>query len=283
VTNRGAGRVSTFATDADRVEFGRLLGVAHERFEVSALAYCLMGNHFHLVLDAPDGGLSPFMQLVSSVYTRHVNERHGGDGPLFRGRFFSRPLLSHAYLVNAVRYVHRNPIDLGFAGRLDEYRWSSHRTYLGMRRPPAWLDPRPVLDLFPTVESFRNFVGDETDTIRRDVTDALAVVGAVAPADWLSAVEHVVDEVADVLPSTARGVARTVAVLGLDHLPPTSATALSERLRFASQHNESRARQRARQLADERPTYRRLLHRALELTSAVNVVSDVTLPMQRHV
>ncbi|WP_395159643.1 transposase [Ilumatobacter sp.] len=74
------------------------------------LAYCLMDNHFHLLLHCQSGGLSDAMQRLGSAYTRHVNDRVGRDGPLFRGRFHSRLIGDVRYLANVVRYIHRNAL-----------------------------------------------------------------------------------------------------------------------------------------------------------------------------
>ena len=76
-----------FFADEDRIEFGRVLGEIHERFGVETLAYCLVPNHYHLLLRCPDGGLSAAMQHLGSTFTRRMNDRAGRDGPLFRGRF----------------------------------------------------------------------------------------------------------------------------------------------------------------------------------------------------
>ncbi|MFP5487465.1 MAG: transposase, partial [Acidimicrobiia bacterium] len=94
MTNRGARRQVIFHDDDQRRLFGGLIGDAHERFGVGVIAYCLMDNHFHLVLDAPDGGMSEFMHRIGSAFARHVNDELGTDGPLFRGRFHSRPITS---------------------------------------------------------------------------------------------------------------------------------------------------------------------------------------------
>ena len=134
--NRGAARQATFFGDEDRVEFGRLLGVGHERFDVSVHAYCLLDNHYHLVVNCPSGRLSEFMQYLGSVLTRHVNDRVDRDGPLYRGRFRSIPVTTDRQLLASVRYVHRNAVDVHGVDRVDAYRWSSHRTYLGCRPTP---------------------------------------------------------------------------------------------------------------------------------------------------
>lgn len=147
VMNRGVNRQRVFFGDGDRIEFGSRLADIHERFGVETVAYCLMTNHYHLVLRAPAGHLSDAMHHLGLVYTRRTNERIGRDGPLFRGRYHSIPVTTDHQLLRAVRYVHRNPLDIVGVDRLADFRWSSYRTYLGCRRPPSFLDTDLVLGL----------------------------------------------------------------------------------------------------------------------------------------
>ncbi len=147
VMNRGVDHQPIFFADADRVELGRRLAEVHERFDVTTLAYCLMTNHLHLVLRAPDGALPEAMHHLTSVYSRHVNDRLGRDGPLFRGRYHSIPVERDAYLLWVARYVHRNPLDIAGVQSPRDHRWSSYRAYLGLRPSPAFLDRGPVMDL----------------------------------------------------------------------------------------------------------------------------------------
>ena len=146
--NRGANRSSIFFDDNDRIEVGQRLSEINELFGIEVHAYCLMGNHFHFLLHCPHGGVSPAMQRFSSLFTRHVNDRHGRDGSVFRGRFHSRVITNETYLLNACRYIHRNPLDIDGVNDLAAYRWSSHRTYLGLRRQPTWLTTSVILDKF---------------------------------------------------------------------------------------------------------------------------------------
>lgn len=143
--NRGAARQPIFLDDADRLELGHRLVAIHEEHEVDVLAYCLMGNHFHLLLRSPPGVLSVAMQHLSSVYTRRFNLHHGRDGPLFRSRFLSIPVETDPYLLWVTRYIHRNPLDLPGVDRLDGYRWSSYQVYLGLRPVPVFVDLEPVM------------------------------------------------------------------------------------------------------------------------------------------
>ena len=112
VMNRGIDHGIVFFEDTDRIEFGQRLADMFDLFGIRIHAYCLMGTHFHLLCHCPDAGLSASMQRLGSLYTRHVNDRLGRDGALFRGRFHSRLIADDAHLLAAVRYIHRNPLDL---------------------------------------------------------------------------------------------------------------------------------------------------------------------------
>lgn len=83
VMNRGIDHGDVFFADTDRIEFGQRLGDVFDRFGIRTHAYCLMDNHFHLLLHCPEGRLSDAMQRLGSLYTRHVNDRLGRDGALF--------------------------------------------------------------------------------------------------------------------------------------------------------------------------------------------------------
>jgi REP element-mobilizing transposase RayT len=187
--NRGGCGRSVFFDDDDRVEFGYRLADAHQRFGIVVLAYCLMTNHFHLLLHCPDGQLSAGMQRIMSIYTRHINDRHGFDGALFRGRFHSRMISDDRYLLNACRYIHRNALDLPGVGDVAGYRWSSHRTYLGYRTRPDWMNTDTVLGRFGSVDDFQAFVtaadggaptGSAADRIGAAVEAARLVLAEIA-------------------------------------------------------------------------------------------------------
>ncbi len=145
--NRGARHQPIFLDDRDRGGFLRLLGDLSRDDGIETHAYCLMGNHYHLVLFCPEGNLSVGMRHLGASYAQRFNRLHGFDGPLFRGRFLSKPIETDDYLLQASRYVHRNPLDIDSTAHLAAYPWSSYAAYLGHRRPPRWLHRRMVLDL----------------------------------------------------------------------------------------------------------------------------------------
>lgn len=186
VMNRGIDHQPIFFSDADRLELGARLGDIHEAFDVATLAYCLMGNHLHLVLRAPDGVLPEAMHHVTSTYSRRLNARRGRDGPLFRGRYHSIPVETDAYLLWVVRYVHRNPLAIAGVDSPRDYRWSSYRSYLGLRPCPFFLDRQPVLDLVGgRVEELASVTEDEAPARLRTVGDLSRLIRCASAVDDL--------------------------------------------------------------------------------------------------
>ena len=259
VTNRGLDRRDVFRSTDDRVDFGRMIAAGHDDLGVTVMAYCLMTNHYHLVLSCPEGSLSPFMQQLGAKFTRHTNERHGGDGPVFRGRFASRPIRSERYLLNAVRYVHRNPLDIRPAVDLADYRWSSHRTYLGLRPAPAWLSLTPVLDWFDTPNDFDAVVRSDQQ-VRESITTTVD--------DLCSALALTIDVLGPDLDRAPQGLVRTVAYLVIDRVDPNTRTALIERLAPSSPDALQQAVWRSQRRARSEPWLLRAADEALALLSS---------------
>jgi REP-associated tyrosine transposase len=146
VMNRGADRERIFFTKGDGEAFERLLARGSDLFGVEVHAYCLMPNHFHLLLHCPNRGLSKYMKLVGTHYSTRINARAGGDGSLFKSRFKSVLIDSPTYIAQAGRYIHRNPMELSPPVDPTTYRWSSLRYYAGVERPPPWLHTSMLLE-----------------------------------------------------------------------------------------------------------------------------------------
>jgi putative transposase len=270
VMNRGVARQTTFHCDADRVEYGRLLGVGHERFGVEVHAYCLMPNHYHLLLHCPSAGLSAFMHHLGSVYTRHVNDRIGRDGPLFRGRFHSIPITDDRQLLATVRYIHRNALDVHGVTTAADYRWSSHRAYLGHRRTAPWLRTDAVLSHFDgDIEAFAEFVEtDRTPTPRVDASP-------VEPRVLASVVDLVLDEIHASSERAVRGVARTIMIIVAEHLGGSAADELLSSMRFATADARAAAIRRAHRRAAVDPALAAAADRVIELTYTRCLAPDV--------
>ena len=141
VMNRGAYKQKIFYHDEHYLEFLKLMSQAAKQFEVKFHAYCLMGNHYHLMLTTPLPNLSRVMRHINSVYTQHFNKDCKRDGALFRGRYKSILVQSDDYSYTLLRYIHLNPVTAGLVDSADEYRWSSVHYYLNDQSPtPKWLD-----------------------------------------------------------------------------------------------------------------------------------------------
>ena len=160
VVNRGADRQDIFLTDDDRVLFEALLGDALERRQVRLHAYALMSNHFHLLLECPEGGLSETVQLLCGRYGAAYNQRASRTGPLFGSRFHSVPIMDDSQLVATARYIHRNPLAFVPRGALDSYRWSSLSALVRRRPMPTWLSDGVVLTSTDDPHEYTRFVLD---------------------------------------------------------------------------------------------------------------------------
>jgi REP element-mobilizing transposase RayT len=254
VMNRGVDHRRIFFADADRVEFGRLLGEIHTRWGVETLAYCLMDNHYHLVLHTPEGRLSDAMQYLGLVYTRHTNDRVGRDGPIFRGRFASMLITTDSYLLQATRYVHRNVLDLPGVRRPDGYRWSSYRTYLGHRRRPPFLNTEPVLELVGRDHrALARFTNGDDSIARWGVDDLVQLVRFAIARAVVST------------PSGAANISERLVLLGvLDRLTPSSFTSeLVDSLDFPTATARRMAMKRSRDRAQD-PAVDRIIRAVID-------------------
>lgn len=140
VTSRGDRRQLIFVDDADRQCLLGLLAESMERFDGVVMAYCLMGNHYHLVLHTRRANLSRLMQHVNATYSQAFNRRHGVVGHVFQGRFKAILVDRDAYLLELCRYVELNPVRAGMVETAASWAWSSYRAHVGMSTSPDWLD-----------------------------------------------------------------------------------------------------------------------------------------------
>ena len=136
---RGNRRQPVFLDDIDRERFLELLQVACERYGWRVLAWCLMDNHVHLLVEVPADALSRGMQWLGGCYAQFFNFRHWLDGHLFQGRFRSLRVADLEHAIEAGRYVDLNP-ERARICRAEEYRWSSARAHLGLEPPRRFHD-----------------------------------------------------------------------------------------------------------------------------------------------
>ena len=148
VTSRGDARESIFITDTDCSLFLDILKKTRERFNWLCHAYCLMGNHYHLVIETPDGNLSKGMRQLNGVYTQSFNKRHQRVGHVFQGRYKAILIEKESYLLQVSRYVVLNPVRAKIVGSPEEWEWSSYRGTVGREKPHAVLTTDWILKQF---------------------------------------------------------------------------------------------------------------------------------------
>lgn len=134
VMNRGRRSERIFHGRKDYQAFVQLLGDTSEMWNLRVSAYCLMPNHYHLLVQMPVANISRAMRHLNGVYTHRFNRRHGIDGPLFKGRYKAIVVSADSYLLQLVRYIHRTPIKAGVAANMEDYLYSSHKGYLSVAK-----------------------------------------------------------------------------------------------------------------------------------------------------
>ena len=139
VLARGNDRGTIFADDADREPFLGLVAETVERYFVTCHAYCLMGNHYHLILQPSRSNLSAAMRFLNGEYAQRYNRRHGRTGHLFEGRFKNLLIDRDAYLKELSRYIVLNPVRASLVRAPEEWRWSSYRATAGFASTPRFL------------------------------------------------------------------------------------------------------------------------------------------------
>ncbi len=155
VMNRGAAQQDIFKHNQHRNIFLNLLREASLYYNVQCHAYCLMNNHYHLLLHTPQSNLSIGMRHINGVYTQKFNRSEKIDGPLFRGRYKAILIEEDAYLLHVSRYIHLNPVEAKIIDNPEEYQWSSYAAYIGNYQAQPWLQTDFILDTFKTNKSYQ--------------------------------------------------------------------------------------------------------------------------------
>lgn len=140
VMARGVRKNSLFIDDVDRRKFLRLLAATVARYGCLCFAYCLMSNHFHLVIQTPGANISRLMQYLNSQYASFFNWRHRYRGHVYEGRFHAPVIEDGRYLASAIAYVARNPVEASLVKDAAHWTWSSYRATVGKCACPKFLD-----------------------------------------------------------------------------------------------------------------------------------------------
>ena len=166
VMNRGRRGDEVFTEAEDYAAFIDLLKEIVDDYNVKVSAYCLMSNHYHLLVKTPDSNISRAMRHLNGVYTQRYNRIHHCDGPLFRGRYKAILVEADSYLLELLRYIHRNPLESNLVDNLQKYNWSSHKGYLSKAKKWDWLHKRFALSLFSkdhaeSIRLYKQFISQE--------------------------------------------------------------------------------------------------------------------------
>ena len=174
VTSRGDGREAIFLDDEDRYLFLGVFSEIIQDFNWAVHAYCLMDNHYHLIIETPDGNLSKGMRQLNGVYTQRFNRRHGRVGHVFQGRYKAILVEKDSYLMELARYVVLNPVRARMVHQAEEWPWSSYRATAGLCAAPPWLATDWLLGIFSPQRG---------EAIKRYGT--FVVEGKSQPAPWV--------------------------------------------------------------------------------------------------
>src|SRR5512138_2766677 len=163
VTSRGNEKKPVFRDDTDRQSFLNTLQHVNKRYHWICHAYCLMTNHYHLLIETPDGNLSIGMRQINSVYTQLFNKRHGRTGHLFQGRYKAIVIQKDSHLLEVCRYVVLNPVRAKMLERPEDWPWSSYLATGVKTRPHPCLTTDWVLGQFSAKrgraeQEYRKFV-----------------------------------------------------------------------------------------------------------------------------
>ena len=165
VTSRGDGQDDIFESDVDRHNFLSLLGDVCETYNWVCHAYCLMSNHYHLLIETPDANLSKGMRQLNGVYTQTFNRNHNRVGHVFQGRYKAIHIEKETYLLELARYIVLNPVRAEMVRAAKDWPWSSYRSTTGQSPAPDWLNTDWVLAAFgrskrKAVDGYRRFVSE---------------------------------------------------------------------------------------------------------------------------
>ncbi len=177
VTSRGNRREAIYLNDGDRALFLDCLRLTLKRHGWRCHGYCLMGNHYHLLIETPDANLARGMQLLNGAYTQKFNRAHGSTGHLFEGRYKAILVERDAYLLELARSVVLNPVRAGLVPAAGDWPWSSYGATAGESLPPPWLTVAWLRSQFGgrnARAAYRRFVADGVDNAASPLAEGLA-------------------------------------------------------------------------------------------------------------
>jgi len=195
VTARGNERKDVFKSERDRIKFLEYLESAVVRYGAVIHAWCLMNNHYHLLIETPSGNLSQIMQHINGAYTNYFNTKRKRSGHLFQGRYKSILVEADEYATELSRYIHLNPVRAGAAAMPDKYKWSSYKNYIGRQEAPKWLKTGFILEQFGNSDAsawmqYRSFVEDNIGKGQESPLNSAVAATILGSADFVAGIQE---------------------------------------------------------------------------------------------
>jgi putative transposase len=193
VINRGNAGQAIFKSKRDREKFLSYLEKMVERFGIRLHCYCMMTNHYHLLVETPEANLSKSIQWLNVSYAMYFNVKRGLHGHLFQGRYKSILVDADEYLKHLSRYIHLNPLRCNIVEKIEDYPWGSYQAYVGKEKIPEWLETDWILQLFgknrkAANRAYRDFTeGIDIKKIRNPSSDVIGglILGSPGFVDWV--------------------------------------------------------------------------------------------------
>jgi len=156
---RGINQQNIFSVNEDNEKFIAILAKYHQKSEYEIYAYCLMGNHVHLLIKEGREPISNFMKRIGTSYVSWYNWQYNRKGHLFQDRYKSQPVENDAYFLTVLRYIHQNPLKADLVNHIDSYKWSSYTEYINQ---PKIVNIEFALKMFhqdkeKAIEEFKRF------------------------------------------------------------------------------------------------------------------------------
>lgn len=194
IMNRGRRSEKIFNDRHDYKLFIELLKETIEKWNLRISAYCLMSNHFHILVQTPEGNISRCMRHINGIYTQKYNKRHNLDGQLFRGRYKAILVSEDSYLLQLVLYIHKNPIKAGLVDNLEDYEWSSHNGYLSISKEWDWLNKTFILSMVTKdkscwIKEYRKFMIKEDDDKIINTIESKKWPSMIGPRDFIDRIK----------------------------------------------------------------------------------------------
>ena len=186
ITSRGNEQKAIFRSRRDREKFLGYLESANKRYDAVIHAYCLMDNHYHILLETISGNISKIMAHINGAYTNYFNVKRERVGHLFQGRYKAILVDADEYAKELSRYIHLNPVRATIVEKSEEYEWSSYCYYIGKKKTSEWLKVDFILGYFgkklsDSQSNYHDFVnayiGEEYESPFKDVVSSTILGG----------------------------------------------------------------------------------------------------------